>query len=83
METNKKELTLGDLFNGKKLRVPSYQRAYAWEEPQLVQFVSDLLSTGKEYYYGHFILEENSDSFKIIDGQQRITTFILFLLICR
>lgn len=84
METSEKELTLSDLFNGKKLRVPSYQRAYAWEEPQLKQFVSDILNIGeKEYYYGHFILEENPDSFEVIDGQQRITTFILFLMICR
>lgn len=87
METSKKELTLSDLFNGKKLRVPSYQRAYAWEEPQLKQFVSDILTIGeKKYYYGHFILEENPDypdSFEIIDGQQRITTFILFQMICR
>ena len=87
MET--KELTLSDLFSGKnkKLRVPSYQRAYAWEEPQLNQFVSDLLEIkgrGK-YYYGHFILEKNisDDSLEIIDGQQRITTFILFIMICR
>src|SRR5260221_8793220 len=84
METSKKELTLSDLFNGKKLRVPSYQRPYAWEEPRLKQFVSDLLSTGnKKYYYGHFILEENVGSLEIIDGQQRITTFILFLMICK
>ena len=84
METSKKELTLSDLFCGKKLRVPSYQRAYAWEEPQLKQFVSDILEIKKgKYYYGHFILEENLDSFEIIDGQQRVTTFILFLMVCR
>jgi uncharacterized protein with ParB-like and HNH nuclease domain len=83
MAVNKIEV-LGDLFNEKKLRVPSYQRAYAWEETQLKQFVSDILSIKeKEYYYGHFILEQNSDSFEIIDGQQRITTFILFLMTCR
>ena len=84
METGKKELTLSDLFNGKKLKVPSYQRAYAWEEPQLKQFVSDILEIKKgKYYYGHFILEDNLNSFEIIDGQQRVTTFILFLMVCR
>ena len=68
-----------------KLVVPSYQRAYAWKDEQLKQFVSDMLEMkGKgEYYYGHFILEETTEGFEIIDGQQRITTFVLFLMVCR
>lgn len=68
-----------------KLKVPSYQRAYAWEEEQLNQFVSDLLEMKDkgDYYYGHFILEKTNDGFEVIDGQQRLTTFILFLMVCR
>ena len=73
-----------DLFQGKKLVVPSYQRAYAWRDEQLKQFVADLLEIkDKQYYFGHFILEETGSSFEIIDGQQRLTTFILFLIVCR
>lgn len=76
--------SLKDLFKSKKLIVPSYQRAYSWEETQLKQFISDILEIGnKNYYFGHFILEEKSDSFEIIDGQQRITTFILFAMVCK
>ncbi len=69
----------------KKLKVPSYQRAYAWEELQLNQFVSDIheMKNKEGYYFGHFILEEANDTFEIIDGQQRLTTFILFLMACR
>lgn len=79
---------LKELFeNVNKLTVPSYQRAYAWEEEQLKQFISDMLEiSGKEnrnYYFGHFILEETEEYFEIIDGQQRITTFILFLMVCK
>src|SRR5690606_25974383 len=77
---------LGNLFNdATKLKVPSYQRAYAWEEEQLNQFVSDMLEMKDKggYYYGHFILEKTNDGFEIIDGQQRLTTFILFLIVCR
>ncbi len=75
---------LRNLFDGKTLIVPPYQRAYAWEKKQLEQFVSDLNDKPKDYYYGHFILEKtNDDCYEIIDGQQRITTFILFLLVCR
>lgn len=72
-------------FNANKITVPPYQRAYAWEEKQLNQFINDLLDIdGKEYYYGHFIFEEESKSnYEVIDGQQRLTTFILFLMICQ
>jgi hypothetical protein len=79
--------TLNELFNNVDiLKVPSYQRAYSWEEEQLNQFVADMLEMkGKGgYYYGHFILEETDErTFEIIDGQQRITTFILFLMVCQ
>lgn len=68
-----------DLFNlPGKLKVPNYQRAYAWESEQLNQFVSDMLEMKNKgnYYYGHFILEKTNNDFEIIDGQQRLTTFI-------
>ncbi len=78
---------LEDLFKeANSLIVPPYQRAYAWEEEQLKQFVTDMLEmTDKPegaYYYGHFILEKTNGNLEIIDGQQRITTFILFLIVC-
>ncbi len=80
---------LKDLFDDKeiqKITVPPYQRAYSWEEKQLDQFIGDLIEmTSKDkkgYYFGHFIFEKSNDSFQVIDGQQRITTFILFLIAC-
>jgi hypothetical protein len=82
----KTDKTLSSLFEkNKKLKVPAYQRAYAWEEKQLSQFISDMLEFKDKdgYYYGHFILEESMDYLEIIDGQQRITTFVLFLMVCR
>lgn len=77
---------LEDLFiKSRKLQVPSYQRAYSWNEEQLSQFVLDMLEMKNkgEYYYGHFILEKTGGVYEIIDGQQRLTTFILFLMVCR
>jgi hypothetical protein len=74
-----------DLFKlTEKLKVPDYQRAYAWETEQLNQFVSDMLEMKNKgnYYYGHFILEETNNDYEIIDGQQRLATFILFLIVC-
>jgi uncharacterized protein with ParB-like and HNH nuclease domain len=81
---------LASLFEkGKAIKVPSYQRAYSWKEEQLEPFVKDLIEftdpTCKKnsYYFGHFILLHANNAYEIIDGQQRITTFILFLMVCK
>ena len=70
------------------IRVPDYQRAYSWEQKQIELFIGDLAKYqggNKGYYFGHFIAEVNSkgDHWGIVDGQQRITTFVLFLMVCR
>jgi len=88
METSNKSISkVSDLFYlGKPIKVPAYQRAYAWEEKQVNQFIDDLYEfKGRSgYYFGHFILENNDGKyFEIIDGQQRLTTFILFLMVCK
>lgn len=71
-----------DLISHKnKICIPPYQRAYAWGEKQIDQFVNDLIEMqGKKYYFGHFILEEIDDKLEVIDGQQRITTYVLLLI---
>ena len=75
-----------DLFNKLKfIKVPDYQRAYSWEEDQIKRFLSDIEeyigNKEIEYYMGHFLFEkhDNSDVYYIIDGQQRLTTIIIFL----
>jgi hypothetical protein len=35
------------------------------------------------YYFGHFILEQSSCGWEIVDGQQRLTTVVLFLAVCQ
>ncbi|CAN1495166.1 Domain of unknown function DUF262 [Flavobacteriaceae bacterium] len=73
--------------------IPDYQRAYSWGEKQITPFINDVLehiddnddpSDDTKYYLGHYILENSTDEniFEIIDGQQRITTVYLFLLVC-
>ena len=87
MENNETFKTVNDLFKlGKPIKVPAYQRAYAWEEKQINQFINDLVEFKERngYYFGHFILENNNESqLEIIDGQQRLTTFVLFLMVCK
>lgn len=87
------------LFQNRLFRIPDYQRGYAWQQPQLVDFWDDLinLQEGRYHYTGLLSLKVlkstetkswGSDlwmvdkGFKpchIVDGQQRLTTFIILL----
>ncbi len=75
---------------GNTIAVPSYQRAYSWDTPeenkdritQTDVFLSDLeefKSIAASYYFGHFLFEERDQKFYVIDGQQRLTTIVIFL----
>ena len=68
------------------VRVPDYQRAFAWDVEQIDLFIGDLEEYANKtgYYFGHFIVEAKSDGpWEVVDGQQRLTTFVLFLMVCR
>lgn len=91
LEASKQD-TFETLFfsNGKakKILIPDYQRAYSWEPKQVELFIKDLSQYGskpnpKGYYFGHFIAETSNEHLAIVDGQQRITTFVLFLIASR
>lgn len=58
--------------------IPEYQRAYSWEEKQLNQFIEDLQEATDKYYLGHFLFEKNGETLYLIDGQQRLTTCVIF-----
>lgn len=71
-------LNVEKLLGTDKFEIPSYQRAYSWEKPQLEQFVNDLREATENYYFGHFLFETGNERFQVIDGQQRITTCMIF-----
>lgn len=85
--------TVNKMLSGNKIFVPTYQRAYSWDiefdnsktPKQVNVFLTDLEDYNKSsattpYYFGHFLFEEKSESsFGVIDGQQRLTTIIIFL----
>lgn len=74
-----------EFFQGEKqYTIPVYQRAYSWDEPQWATFLDDLIEAtkgGNNYFFGNVLLEklESSVTNDIIDGQQRITTIIIFV----
>ncbi|MDH1883392.1 DUF262 domain-containing HNH endonuclease family protein [Empedobacter sp. GD03797] len=85
--------TIQQMLAGNKIFVPSYQRAYSWDtefdttktSKQTNVFLSDLedynrSSTTSSYYFGHFLFEEkDKTTFGVVDGQQRLTTIVIFL----
>ena len=78
---NKTAENIKTLFEASEsIRIPAYQRAYSWENKQCSQFLEDLLEQkSKRYYLGQFLFEKDGETLFIIDGQQRLTTTILFL----
>lgn len=75
--------TVRQLFSSKdKFVIPEYQRAYSWEKTQREQFLEDLRDAENSYFLGHYLLEkrnEDSDTYYVIDGQQRMTTIVIFM----
>lgn len=67
----------------KNVEISEYQRPYRWSTKNVEQLLRDILysqSNGKlNYLIGTVILHDDNKSFKIVDGQQRITTLVLLL----
>lgn len=73
--------------------IPEYQRDYSWKKEELDDFLIDINEAYQQYKddsnYSYFfgsiitseVIEENSKykKYNLIDGQQRITTFLLYL----
>lgn len=66
--------------------IPEYQRDYSWGEKQIEDFMSSVRRTleGEAVFMGtvQFARDsERSNEFHVIDGQQRLTSFLLLLRI--
>jgi len=85
MQTGKS--TVKSIFDGTRIfNIPIYQRAYSWKESNLSDYLTDIINQqlNRQYFYGTFLFHNNGQrgEFKIIDivdGQQRLTTFLLFM----
>jgi uncharacterized protein with ParB-like and HNH nuclease domain len=75
----------------KRLKVPNFQRNFAWEEKNIEDFHRGLIraiTDNSKIFLGTTILMEDEDNknrshFWIIDGQQRFTTIFMYLSILR
>jgi len=70
-------------------QIPRYQRPYSWGDDQLSKLWDDLLEAQDvepNYFLGSIITakpEEASNYLDIVDGQQRLTTLVILMCVCR
>lgn len=91
---NVDQKSIFDLFSDKKadFLIPDYQRPYAWSEEQCLTLWDDIFSfsfpdnnfeefdDNEEYFLGSIVTYKNEKGIsEVIDGQQRLTTLMLFL----
>lgn len=84
--------------NATSFFIPPFQRAYAWGKPEIERYFSDLLRIidseldnkqhdKLEHFFGTLVIKEEKAGFAnksvVVDGQQRLTTTLIFLIALR
>jgi len=86
MENGQKKIF--DLFYGRRVFcIPEYQRSYSWGNRQRKDFLEDIKNQRKEkdYFFGTVLFQEDKETedgyekISIVDGQQRLTTVVIFM----
>jgi hypothetical protein len=86
-----------DVLSGKRYSIDYYQREYRWQYKQVKELMEDLSEQFLSHYdsshereavaeYGHYflgsiILSQRESQLFIVDGQQRLTTLTLLLML--
>jgi hypothetical protein len=69
---------IGHFISDNFLKVPIYQRPYAWNEEHIIDLINDLKeSFPEEYFLGTIVVSRKNGFLEIIDGQQRLATFTI------
>lgn len=75
------------LATSKIVKVPEFQRSYAWTEDEVSQLWDDVLEAidnkRNEYFIGPIVVKSNDSHLELIDGQQRLTTALILISIIR
>ena len=91
-EIRAEKRVLMDIFDKLWFLVPEYQRSYIWEIENVNELLEDLSfayenSEEGEYFLGSLVLKKTNepkfDEYELLDGQQRLTTFLLILSVMR
>ncbi len=94
-----KAKTVRELLKGVKYSIDYYQREYKWQEKQIQELVDDLSGKFLEdyqpgharnkvadyphYFLGSIIISKKDNANYIVDGQQRLTSLTLLLILLR
>lgn len=88
------DYTVGEIFKGNVFRIPHYQRFYSWEKSEWADLWEDLFNIvdrDRKHYMGTVICRAERDqvrtydetpnynAYRIVDGQQRLTTLVLLV----
>ncbi len=73
---------------GEKFFIPSFQRGYRWDKKQVEDLLEDIWEffnipkkeEGEFYCLQPLIVKKENDRYRLIDGQQRLTTIYLILV---
>ena len=92
-----KARTVSEVLKGRRYGIDFYQREYRWQRKQAKELVDDLTAQFLQshragnprgavaqygnYFLGSIILSERDGQLFIVDGQQRLTTLTLLLLL--
>jgi len=82
---NLKVSTIRDIIDKKNFLIPSYQRGYRWGETQVKELLDDLNTFFKNarddelYFLQPIVIKKDNNIYRVIDGQQRLTTIYLIL----
>jgi uncharacterized protein with ParB-like and HNH nuclease domain len=71
------------IYKSRYFQIPDFQRAYAWNESQARNFLSavkNVINGNKNHYFGSVVYFPEHDHYSVIDGQQRLTTTLLFFI---
>ncbi|WP_289686615.1 DUF262 domain-containing protein, partial [Helicobacter japonicus] len=72
-------------LGGKNFIVPSYQRSYRWGEREIQALLQDIWDFAQMQNQSDFyclqpvVVKNNKEKYRIIDGQQRLTTIFLII----
>ena len=87
MEVEAFSQKISNVLSKGKFIIPDYQREYDWDEDDINELLEDLedVKPDESYFIGHMVFEGKftGNEFKVIDGQQRITTITILLSVIR
>ncbi len=91
-----RNLTVREIFTGRKYRLDYYQREYTWSKSNLEDLLNDLtnrfssefedkyelkdIDSSRGYFLGPIVTGKINGHRSLVDGQQRLTTLTLLLI---